>query len=128
MLDDLAEQRLRPLGSSIGVGADDLGQAAELLERVTLGDPLRAEDDVDPVAPGGELLRDVLGRPRVDRAPEHDERAILEVRRDLVDGSFEDGHRRPEELVDGRPDDHDDRRGPADHRRVRAEHEPARRQ
>ena len=38
------------------VRADDLRQRVELLERVALGDPLRAERDVDPAAALGEVL------------------------------------------------------------------------
>ena len=54
------------------VGADDLGQAAELLERVAFGDPLGAEHDVDAAAAVGQVLGHVLGRARIDRAPEDD--------------------------------------------------------
>ena len=42
-----AEQRLGPLAGARRVGADDLGQRPELLEGVALGDPLRAEREVD---------------------------------------------------------------------------------
>ena len=114
----MAEQRLGPLGGVVRIGPDDLGQAAELLERVTFGDPLGAEDDVDPVATVGQVLGDVLGRARVDGASEHDQRAVPEVRRDLVDGSLEDRHRRPEELVDRGTDHHDHGIGPVQDRGV----------
>ena len=107
------------------VRADDLRQRVELLERVALGDPLRAERHVDPRAALGEMLRDVLGRARVDGAAQDDEGAVAEVRRDLVDGLLEDRHRRAEELVDRRADDDDELLGPFDHRAVRAEAEPA---
>ena len=59
-----AEQRGRSLGRAVVVGADDLGQRVELLERVALGDPLRAERDVDGAAALGEVLGDVAGRAR----------------------------------------------------------------
>ena len=75
------------------VRADDLRQRGQLLEGVALGDPLRAERDVDDAAALGEVLGDVAGRARVDRAPERDERALAEVRRDLVDRLLEDRHR-----------------------------------
>ena len=69
--DDLAaeagEQRRRPVADGRVVGADDLGQRAELLERVALGDPLRAEGDVDAAAAVGEAparrRRSCPGRP-----------------------------------------------------------------
>ena len=48
----------------------------------------------------GQVLGDVAGRARVDRAAQDDEGAVAQVRRDLVDGLLEDRHRRPEELVD----------------------------
>ena len=48
----------------------------------------------------GEVLGDVGGGARVDRAPQDDQRAVAEVRRDLVDGLLEDRHRGAEELVD----------------------------
>ena len=51
-------------------------------------------------AAGGEVLGDVGGRARVDGAAQDDERAVAEVRGDLVDRPLEDRHRRPEELVD----------------------------
>ena len=47
LLASVAEQLGRPLGRAVVVGADDLRQRVELLERVALGDPLRAEGDVD---------------------------------------------------------------------------------
>ena len=109
------EQRLGALAGAVVVGADDLRQRVELLERVALGDALGAERDVDPAAALGEVLADVGGRARVDRAAQDDERAIAEVRRDLVDRPLEDRHRRPEELVDRRADDDDQRVGPRDH-------------
>ena len=119
------EQRLGPLGGRVGVGADDLRQRAELLERVALGDPLRAERDVDAAAALGEVLGDVAGRARVDGAAQDDQRAVAQVRRDLVDGLLEDRHRWAEELVDRRADDDDELVGPRDHRAVGAELEPA---
>ena len=39
---------------------------------MALGDPLRAEHDIDTAATLGEVLRDVLGRARVDRAAHDD--------------------------------------------------------
>ena len=45
------EQRLGAVAGRRRVGADDLGQRVELLERVALGDPLGAERDVDAQAP-----------------------------------------------------------------------------
>ena len=48
-----ASRRDRPRGRR---RADDLGQRVELLERVALGDALRAERDVDPATAGLEML------------------------------------------------------------------------
>ena len=96
--------------AAVVVRADDLRQRVELLEGVALGDPLRAERDVDAAAALGEVLGHVLGRARVDGAAQDDQRAVAEVRRDLVDGPLEDRHRRAEELVDRRADDDDERR------------------
>ena len=47
---ELPEQRGRAFGGAVVVRADDLRQRVELLERVALGDPLRAERHVDPAA------------------------------------------------------------------------------
>ena len=51
---ELPEQRLRPIAGRRRVRPDDLGQRVQLLEGVALGDPLRAERDVDPAAAVGE--------------------------------------------------------------------------
>ena len=128
LLASVAEQRGRALGGAVVVGADDLGQRVELLERVALGDPLRAERDVDGAAALGQVLGDVAGRARVDGAAQGDQGAVAQVRRDLVDGLLEDRHRRAEELVDRRADDDDEVVRPLDHRAVGAEREPAGRQ
>ncbi len=117
------EQRGRALGRPVVVGADDLRQRMELLEGMTLGDPLRAERDIDPAAALGEVLGDIAGRARVDRAAQGDQRPVAQVRRDLVDGLLEDRHRRAEELVDRRADDDHQLVGPGDHRAVGAEGE-----
>ncbi len=124
----MTEQGLGSLGCPIRIGADDLRQAAELLERVTLGDPLRTEHDVDPAASLGEVLGDVFGRARVDGAAQDDEGPVPEMRRDLVDGALEDGHRRAEELVDRRADDDDHGLGPIQDRRIVGQLEPTGRQ
>ena len=123
-----AEEGRGPVGGDGRVGADDLGQRAELLEGVALGDPLRAERDVDAAAALGEVLGDVAGRARDRRCCAGRRARLAEVRRDLVDGLLEDRHRRPEELVDRRPDDDDELRRPPDHRAVGAEGQAAGRQ
>ena len=74
------------------------------------------------------MLGDVRGGARVDGAPQDDQRAVAEVRRDLLDGPLEDGHRRPEELVDRRADDDDDLIRPVQDLAVGAQLEPAGRQ
>ena len=118
------EQLARPVGRAVVVGADDLGQRVELLERVALGDPLRAERDVDGAAALGQVLGDVAGRARVDGAAKRDQGALAQVRRDLVDRLLEDRHRRSQELVDRRADDDDEVVRPLDHRAARAERQP----
>ena len=96
-----AEQRLGAVAGRAGVSAPTIwGRRVELLERVALGDPLRAERDVDAAAALREGCGDVRGRARVDGAAQDDEGAVAEVRRDLVDRPLEDAHRRAEELVD----------------------------
>jgi len=77
---------------------------------------------------GGQVLGDVRGRPRVDRAAQHDQRPVAQVGGDLADGLLEDRHRRPEELVDRGADDDDELIRALDHRRVGPELEATRRQ
>ena len=72
--------------------------------------------------------RDVLGRARVDGAAQDDQRAVAELRGDLVDRPLEHAHRRAEELVDGRPDDEQHGVGAGDDLGVGAELEAARRE
>ena len=110
---------------AIGVGADDLGQRPQLLERVTLRDPLRAEGDVDVPASLHEPLGDELRRARIDRAPQHDQAALTDVRRDLDDRLLEDRHRRSQELVHRRPDDDEQAVGATHHRWIGAQLQPA---
>ena len=45
--------------AAVVVAADDLRQGVELLERMALGDALRAERDVDLAAARGEMLADI---------------------------------------------------------------------
>ena len=119
------EQRLGPVAGGRGVRADDLGQRVQLLERVALGDPLRAEGDVHVLAAVREGGGDVLGRARIDRAAQDDQRAVAELAGDLVDRPLEHAHRRAEELVDRGADDEQDGVGAADDLGVGAELEAA---
>ena len=95
---------------------------------MALGDPLRAERQVHLEAARGEVLGDVGGGPRVDGAPEDDQRAAAKVRGDLLDGPLEHRHRRAEELVDRRADHDDDLIRPRRISRRRGQLEPAGRQ
>ena len=104
-----------------GIRADDLGQRAELLEGMALGDPLRAERDIDLAATAREVLRHICRRARVDGAPKDDERSIAQVRCDLIDRLLEHGHGRTEEFVDRGPDDDHEIGCSLDHRAVGAE-------
>ena len=88
----MAEQRLGPIGGLIRVGADDLRQRAELLERMALGDPLRAEGDVNVAAALCEGHGHELGRARIDGAAKNDQGAIPQMRGDLIDGTVEHAH------------------------------------
>ena len=116
-------------GRDVVVGADDLRQGVELLERVALGDPLGAEGDVDRAPRSARCCGDVDGRSGIDGAAEHDEGAVAEMRRDLVDRLLEDRHRRAEELVDrGADDDHESASVRSIIDAVRPEGEAARRQ
>ena len=119
--DDLAPEPGEESSGAIAdrriVGADDLGQSPELLESVALGDPLRTECHPHLPAAIREGLRDVGSGPGVDRAAEHHERPVAEVRRHALHGLLEQRHRRAQELVHGRPDDDDEDAGPADERR-----------
>ncbi len=124
----MSEQGLRALPRPSLVRADDLGQRAELLQRMTLGDPLRAERDVDPEAQILEGGGDVLGCAGVDGAPKDDERAVRDVRRDLGDRTLEDAHRRSEELVHGGADHEQYGVGAADDLGVRGHLETPRRE
>ena len=71
------------------------------------------------------MLPDEARRARIDRAPQDNQRAVPEMRRDLVDGLLEDRHRGSQEFVDRRSNDDDQLVGAADHLRVRAELQPA---
>ena len=73
------EELRRSLGGRGRDAGDELRQLVELDQRFALRDPLRAERDVDVATGVGEVLRDVRGRPRVDRAPHDDERALAEL-------------------------------------------------
>ena len=97
------------------VGADDLRQRAELLERVALGDPLRAEGDVDAAAALREVparrTRWCPGRPCCAGRPACRRGGAGAI---CVDRLLEERHRRAQELVDRRPDDDDERVGAAE--------------
>src|SRR5450432_461850 len=85
---------------------------------MAFSDPLWTECNVEVAAVLGQGLRDVLGRTRIDGAPQDDQRSVLEVRSDLLDGTLKDGHRWAKEFVDWRADDDDQDPRPADHRHV----------
>ena len=81
---------LKPLEETRGavcrdvvVGADDLGQAAQLLERMAFENSLGAHRDIDALARGTECLGHQLGRARKDGAAEDHERAVLDVGHEL---------------------------------------------
>jgi hypothetical protein len=112
------EERLGPIAGGRVIGPDDLGKRPKLLERVPLGDALRAERDVHRLAPLPERPRDAGGRTRVDGAAQHDERVGEDVVGQLVHDAVEDPHRRVEELVDGCADDDDHRIDLPEHERI----------
>ena len=93
---------------NVSCRADELRQAPDLLQGVALGNPLRAERDVDLQSVVDEAPLNELGRPRIDRAAEDDQRAVDDVGGQLVDRPLVDPHRWVHELVDRRPNDHHD--------------------
>ena len=107
------------------VRADDLGQRAQLLEGVALGDPLRAERDVHLEPAILEGRGDVLRRARVHGAAQDDERTVRDVRRDLVHRPLEHAHGWAQELVHGRADHQDHGVRAGHHRGGRAHLEAA---
>ena len=109
-------EQLARLGEGrVGVDAHQLRQGAQLLERVSFGDPLRAERDVGIDARGAKAPLHGLAGAGIDSRPQHDERPVLDVRRQLVEDVLEDPHRWVHEFVDGRADDQDHRPGPPEH-------------
>ena len=72
---------------------------------MALGHPFRAEDDVGLYHSVAESRLDEFRGPRVDRAPQHDQRAFPQPWRQLIDRPLEDSGLRVHELVDGGPDD-----------------------
>ena len=103
----VTEQRGGALAAASSSAPTICGSVVQLLDRVPLGDALRAERDVDR-SPGRRRRCHVCGRARVDRAAEDDQRAVAKMRGDwstarskiVIDGS--------EELVHGRADDDHD--------------------
>ena len=94
------------------------GRVLELLEGVALGDALRAEATSTLQAAVRERLRDVLGRARIDRAAQDDQRALVRCGASWSTDALEDRHRRVQELVDRRADDDDHHGRAAQRRRV----------
>ena len=95
---------------------------------MAFGDPLGAERDVGVGTAPLEQVEDVLGRPRIDRAPQDDQHACAKMGSQLIHGPLEHRHGRVQELIDGRSDHDDDVGGPAQDRRVSAQLEAAGRQ
>ena len=112
---ELLEEGGRPLESRVGVDPDHLRERAVLLERVALGDPLWTERHLDGDAAVSEARLDILGGARVHGAAQHEERAVPQMRRQLIDDPLEQPHRWVHELIDRRPDDRDDDVGAPDH-------------
>jgi hypothetical protein len=93
---------------------DDLGQRAQLAQRVALGDALRAEDDVDRLAELLHPLGDHRGHARVDGAPEHQKLPVHQVIDLGLDRLQHRSDLGVEEAVDWRADDDHHRLGGAD--------------
>ena len=100
----------------------------QLLEGMAFRDALGAERHVHGASGIGEVLGDIAGGPGIDGAPQDHERAVAQVRGDLVDRLLEDRHRWAQELVDRCPDDDNQTVGATDHRTVGAQLQPAGRQ
>ena len=117
-LDDLRsedpEELRRPLDRPGLAARDDLRQRAQLLERVALGDALRAEDDVHVHALFRQPLLNHGGDAGIDRAAQHQELTVHQVAGHLVDGAEHRPDVGIEEPVHRGPDDDDDGRGRAE--------------
>ena len=122
-----SEERFGALTSARVIGTDDLRQRMQLFQSVPFRDALGTERDIHPATARSQMLPNEARRTRIDRASQDDERAVPEVRRDLVDGLLEDGHRGSQEFVDRRSNDDDQLVGAADHLGIGAELQPARR-
>ena len=110
---DRGEERTGARTRDLGIGADDLGEARELVERVPLDDPLWAHGDVRLYTLLMQLSREPFRRPGIHRAAQHDESALRDVGAQIADRAAERREIRIQELVDRRSDDDDDRTRPA---------------
>src|SRR6266700_7782206 len=81
---------------------------------MALRDPLGAERDPYVGTALMETAPDEGGCARVHGAAQDDQRPRPKPRSQLIDDPFEEARRRVHELVDGRPDDHDDHARPLD--------------
>ena len=84
------------------------GSVAELLERLALGDALGAEGDVDIDAEPLDQPLHHRGDTGIDGAAQHEELAVAQVARDLVDRPVDRAQVGVVVLVDRRADDDDD--------------------
>ena len=67
------EELLGTIAGGVVIGSHDLRKGVKLFERMAFRDPLRAECDVNGAATSGEMLAEIAGRPRIDRASEDHE-------------------------------------------------------
>ena len=73
------EQGAGPVGAALGTAGHDLGQLEQFGHRLALGDPLRAECDIDLPAELGDYLLDKCGHTRVHRAAQDYYLAVSQV-------------------------------------------------
>ena len=112
------EQLRGALERTVRAGRDDLRELEELDHRLALGDALRAERHVDVEPETRDQALDHGGDARVHGAPQHEQLAVDEARRDLLDRALHRVEIRVEMLVDRRADHDHDVLGVSHRRRV----------
>ena len=119
------EEAARLLETAVRRRADQLRQAADLLQRVPLRNSLRTEDHlhVEPRRPQPPLHG--LRRAGEDCRPQDDKAAVAKVRHQVVQDAVEHTNRWVHELVDWRADDKDHRVGSGQQAGIRRQLEAA---
>jgi hypothetical protein len=111
--------------TAVGGCPDQLGQAANLLQRVSFGDTFGAEHHLDIEAGRPQPPLDSLGRTGEDGRSQDHKAAVAQVGHEDVEHPVEYPHGRVHELVYRRADDEDHGVGAPEHARISGELEPA---